>query len=385
MIGTQTRALLLDAYRDLNSRKLFWIVLALNVLVIAGFSALGVRGNRLAVFTWEFPHDIPVAMFVYKWIFSYIIVGQWLTWIATILALISTASIFPDFLAGGAVDLYLSKPIGRLRLFLTKYLTGLLFVALQVTVFTVGGFLVLGLRGKVWEPGLFWAIPVVVLFFSYLFSICVLFGIWSRSTLASFFLTLVVWAVIFAFNATDRFMVQADEIYADRAAQAQRRIAQVDRSIAPIKQRLERYRASTMPSTQAATQPGKPPTTQQAASDEAMLKRLEFDRRRLVRTAEEDQPPDWVRTAQPIIFGINTALPKTQETVGLLDRALFDDLALQSALDTLPDNSPRSHGLRAQIQKMLDARNMWWIIGSSLAFEALILALAARKFCRSDY
>ena len=61
--------------------------------------------------------------------------------------MISTASLFPDFLAGGAVDLYLSKPISRLRLFLFKYSCGLLFVALQIGCFCLASFLVIGLRG----------------------------------------------------------------------------------------------------------------------------------------------------------------------------------------------------------------------------------------------
>lgn len=381
MIATQTRALLIDAYRDLNSRKLFWIILVLNVLVVAGFSALGVHGNRIVIFTWELPHDIPVAMFVYKWIFSFVIVGQWLTWIATILALISTASIFPDFLAGGAVDLYLSKPIGRMRLFLTRYLTGLLFVALQVSVFTAGSFLVLGWRGQVWEPGLFLAIPVVVLFFSYLFAVCVLFGVWTRSTLASFFLTLVVWGGIFGLNQADRFLGQADEIYADRAERAQQQLAATDRRIAAVQAHLDKAAAATMPSARAK---GPVPTTQQIENDTETLRRLQFERKRYATNAEQEHPPEWVQNAQPIIFWINTAVPKTQETVGLLDHVLFDDVALQSALSAMPDER-HNHGMREQIQRMLHARSTFWILGSSIAFEALVLGLAARRFCRSDY
>ncbi len=383
MIATQTRALLIDAYRDLNSRKLFWIILILNVLVVAGFAALGVKANRITIFTWEIPHDIPVAMFVYKWIFSFVVVGQWLTWMATILALISTASIFPDFLAGGAVDLYLCKPISRVRLFLTKYLTGLLFVALQVTVFTTGSFFVLGWRARVWEPGLFIAIPVVVLFFSYLFSICVLFGVWTRSTLASFFLTLVVWGLIFGLNAADRFLQQADEIYADNAARAQQRISEIDKTIAQAQVRLDRAAAATRPGT-GTSLTAKVPATQQVVADAGMLRRMQFDRARLARTADQDRPPQWVKTAQPIIFGINTAVPKTQDTVGLLDRVLFDDAALKATLSAMPEDY-RTHGWREHIQRMLNVRSIPWIIGSSVAFEALLLALAARRFCRGDY
>src|SRR6185437_5144958 len=96
-------------------------------------------------------------------------------------------------IGGGSIDLYLAKPIGRARLFLTKYLAGLLFVTLQVVVISVGSFFVLGLRGHDWEPGLFWAIPIVVCFFSYLFAVCVLLGVKTRSTIAALLLTILCW------------------------------------------------------------------------------------------------------------------------------------------------------------------------------------------------
>lgn len=370
MIATQTKALFIDAYRDLNARKMFWVVLVLNALVIGGFGMLGVKGNRLSIANWQIPLEIPVAMFVYKWIFSFFVVGKWLTWAATILALISTASIFPDFLAGGAVDLYLSKPIGRLRLFFTKYLTGLLFVTLQVAVFTVGSFLVLGWRGGVWEPGLFLAIPIVVLFFSYLFSICVLLGVLTRSTLAAFFLTLVIWFAIFGLNQADHFLMQADEMYQRNAESAQGRIARVDEQIAAIQERMGR--TATAPS--AASSP-----------DARELRRLTGQRQRLVATAAEQEPPVWIRNAQPVIFAINTVVPKTQDTIGLLDRVLFRDMAIQAVLNEMPEGHGRIHAWRTQIESILHGRSMGWILGSSTAFEALVLGLAGWRFCRQDY
>src|SRR4029077_12078354 len=98
----------------------------------------------------------------YKLMFNTLGVGIWLSWIATVLALISTAGIFPDMLTGGSIDLYLSKPISRLRLFFTKYLSALLFVGLQVGLFTLASFLVLGIRGGTWLWGLFLAIPIML-------------------------------------------------------------------------------------------------------------------------------------------------------------------------------------------------------------------------------
>ena len=382
MIATQTKALLVDAYRDLNARKMFWVVLFLNVIVIAGFGTLGVKGNRMSILTWELPQDIPFALFVYKWIFSYVIVGRWLSWVATILALISTASIFPDFLAGGAVDLYLSKPIGRLRLFITKYITGLLFVTLQVTVFTIGSFLVLGFRADLWEPGLFLAIPIVVLFFSYLFSICVLMGVWTRSTLTAFFLTLVTWAGIAGVNQADRFLMQADVTYQSRAQEAQRQLTRLDKQIAEIQARDQANKAHF-----AATPGATPAASTQPTPETLQLKRLARQRDRQIATAAQQQPPHWVRTAQPIVFAINTLVPKTQDTISLLDRVLFKDVsitAVKSLLNTVPDDGPM-HGWRRDIQDMVHGRSMAWILGSSIAFECLMLALAARTFCRRDY
>ena len=56
----------------------------------------------------------------YKRLFVSIGIEIWLAWIALILALASTAGIFPDLMTAGSIDLFVSKPIGRLRLFLTE-------------------------------------------------------------------------------------------------------------------------------------------------------------------------------------------------------------------------------------------------------------------------
>ena len=82
---------------------------------------------------------------------------------------------------------------------------GLLFVTAQVTIFALCSFLVLGFRGKLWAPSVFIAIPVVVLVFSYLFSICVLIGVITRSTIAALLLTLLVWFAVLGRTIDRRF------------------------------------------------------------------------------------------------------------------------------------------------------------------------------------
>jgi ABC-type transport system involved in multi-copper enzyme maturation permease subunit len=214
---SQTLALIWDAYRDLNSRKMFWIVLILSTLVAASFAAIGLTPTGFKIFFWKISspilnsREMPPGDF-YKGIFLNYGIEFWLTWLATVLALISTASIFPDFIATGAVDLYLSKPISRLRLFLTKYLCGLLFVALQIGCFCAASFAVIGLRGGAWEPGIFLAVPIVLLFFSYLFCFCGLIGVWMRSTVAAVLLTFLYLGAHIrrAYDGSDASDIQAD-------------------------------------------------------------------------------------------------------------------------------------------------------------------------------
>ena len=205
---TQTWAIFLEAYRSLNSKKLFWLVLILSALVVVAFACIGINEKGLKLAFWQIDNQMfnskqmPPDQF-YKTVFVHVGIGIWLAWLATILAIISTAGIFPDLLTSGSIDLFVSKPISRLRLFITEYAAGLLFVALQVTIFSTACFLVIGLRGGAWEPGLFLAVPIMVCFFSYLFSVSTLLGVVTRSTVAALLLTLLFWFFVWALGAAE--------------------------------------------------------------------------------------------------------------------------------------------------------------------------------------
>ena len=247
----QTIALFVDAYRELNARKLFWISLALSGLVVLAFAAVGVKENALTILWFQL--DLPLGQMgvtpevFYKMLFLQLGIAFWLSWLVTILALVTTAGIIPEFISSGSIDLALSKPIGRVRLFLTKYATGLLFVGLQVTVFTLASFLVLGLRAGAWEPSLLLAIPVVVIFFSYLYAICVLIGLLTRSTMAALLLTLLVWFVFFALNSADALLLtfkhakqaQVESVQRNVDRDEQRLAAMDDESDAERRERIE--------------------------------------------------------------------------------------------------------------------------------------------------
>lgn len=380
----QTWALIVDAYRELSAKKLFWITLMLSGLVVSVMGIFGLSPKGLTVLWWEFPlpllnsTTISPAVF-YKFVFANLGVPIWLTWIASVLALISTASIVPDFIAGGAIELTLSKPIGRLRLFLTKYFTGLLFVGLQVGVFTAACFFVIGLRGKSWEWGIWLAVPIVLLCFSYLYSACALLGLLTRSTITSLLLTLLLWFAIWLMNTADAVMLMQRE-------QSQLRLEQnrkiLDRRTKKVREEFQKADTNeTPPATDLDSRVAAHPLVVQATQQVA-------DAQESVTTWSH-----WAR----IVYITKTILPKTTETTGLLERHLIsldelkklmpgDDDEPASDDEPAPRHRPRNrNGAQARVEAALRERSVWWIAGTSVAFEVVVLSIACVVFCRRDF
>lgn len=381
---TQTLALFHDAYRELNSKRMFWITLVLSALVVLSFGAVGIDEKGLSVLWWHIPSPFNSNMMApgvfYRLLFTNLGIGFWLAWIATILALISTAGIFPDLVSSGSIELVLSKPIGRFRLFLTKYLTGLLFTALQVGVFCLASFLVIGFRGGVWDVRLFLAIPLVVLFFSYLFCVCVLIGLLTRSTIASLLLTLLAWFFFFGLNATDGVFVSLRENTQLRIETRTDRIAKMEKGTAQRMRKQAEDKGDKIPDDRVITP--------------AQLDEFNPILANARRSLAEDQESlkTWTRWSR-IFYTVKTATPKTSETVELLERWLVTEDELNRIRgpkedEPLPDNddlniSPKEQ--RARMTAALRSRPVSWIIGTSLAFEAVVLGIAAWIFCRRDF
>lgn len=390
---TQTRALLVDAYRELNSKKLFWITLALSVLVVGVTGMFGINEKGITILWWEFSLPllnttlIPKTLF-YKYIFAKVAVPIWLTWGATILALVSVSSLFPDFLASGAIELTLSKPIARTRLFLTKFMMGLLFVALQVSAFAFTSYLVIGLRGGGWELRLFWAVPIVLLFFSYLYSVNALLGLVTRSTIASLLLTMLFWAFLFSTNLTD-------QIFTQQKARAQTTKEQLEKRVGRVEKLAQNAVKKAKDENRDLMVDGKLP---EGASDEleAAYPMLRTVRKNLA-TASKDEA-DWTKYCQYCYLG-KSFFPKTSETIGLLDRHLlspedreriknFARRAAERNGDPESDeDTPRRGNPEADLraEDIFRGRPTWWVMGTSVAFECVVLGLAVVIFSRRDF
>jgi hypothetical protein len=359
----QTIAIFLDAYRDLNARKLFWITLILSAVIVGSFAMLGVKPDGLGFLSYTLPVRNPVR--AYNGLFQFLVIGIWLTWIATILAIISTAGIFPDLISGGSIDLYLSKPIGRMRLFLTKYLSGLLFVTLQVLVVATGSFITLGLRGHEWMPRLFLAVPIVVCFFSYLFAICVFLGVITRSTIAALLITILCWGLFAVLDWAEPAVLATANVYESQARQYQQDAQEDQANVLRAEQ--DPKSSALLPSYREAAE-----TSRREAESTAHTARI-------------------FRVVQRSAYGIKTVTPKTTDTIDYLYLKVFKPEE-QGTVDPDTMEQPRrgpfgpiANASARQTVREVNARSAGWIIGTSLLFEGVLVGAAMWIFVRRDY
>jgi len=378
---TQTRAMLVDAYRELNARKLFWITLILSGVLVLVFALLDI-GNGSITFA-GFSIDIPVdpdRKLFFNLAFTQIGIGVWLTWVATVLALISTAGIVPDLVSSGTVEMLVSKPISRVRLLLTKYAFGLLFVALQVAVFSVGSFLVFGLKGVMWEPRILLAIPIVVAFYSYLFSVCMLLGLLTKSTVAALLTTLLFWFAMFILNFTDASLLtmkSSSELRVDG-----------------LRADVTRLEALTIEGLEAQGDDAPDANDTEALDDSNFY--LASRRRNLA--AAEEEYESWAKWSGRVAIA-KTVLPKTSETIALLERSLIDMTEIEGLQQGGPDWEDEARAAAeergdvyvsqreasAAAESALRDRSIWWVLGTSLTFEGVVLAICCWRFTKRDF
>ena len=368
-------AILRESWLTLQAEKLFKLVLGLNLLVIVAYASIGFDDTGVSLFFGlshvdsEYVHaGTPLARTLYLGIYSAFIVDLWLAWAASILALISTSSIFPSFLKEGAVELVMSRPTRRVTIFFVKYIGGLLFVAVQVGIFTIGAFLAAGWRIDVWDPMIFLAIPLVTLFYSYLFCINVLAGIITRSTLTALLVTLLFWFGTFSIHMVDDVLSTRMIEFEETADRAEKRIVEL---------KAEHKAAAAENDTAEADDAEH---WMQGPQKEAETARTAID-----------QLAPW----ETVVGIIRTIMPETDRTLNLLhrelernsDMSLVDLMAGRGFEDENEQTQEMDEYEVAGRRKMKEENEIpaWRIIGKSLIFEVIVLGLALWIFQRRDY
>lgn len=385
MLLRQVMTILWETQIGLRNKKLFWLTLILSFL--AGLIPLAIGqteyGITLIGFDFEeatFGSAVIEPKIFYGLLFSFI-GAFWLTWIASILGLVSTSGLVPDLIADGSIELTVSRPARRTVVLLSKFLGGLLFMAAQVAVFTVASFLAIGIQGGGFLAELFLALPIVLIFFSFLSSFCLLMGVLTRSTIASLLLTILFWFFLFLLHqveGTALFFATAQEVKIERAEriETQLEVRRQDLAALPVGSNdadIEQKR-------------------------QTLASRIERAERFLETTAnpERESAEDnlsWLRPAHQGVLALKTALPKTAETMSLLTRQLADSgLAAEEedngSLESLmasPDGQREMEMITERLEEELAKRSVLWILGTSLAFEFFILFIACWRFSRRDF
>jgi len=119
----------------------------------------------------------------------------------------------------------------------------------------------------------------------------------------------------------------------------------------------------------------------------------ELERLRERRTAVADASAKW-NEAHWWFYTTMTVLPKTAETLSLAERWLVEAAALPRPDEDEPVRGPRRAFVSREVKRgdfarALEeeerSRSVWWVLGTSLLFEAAVLGLATRIFVRRDY
>lgn len=325
--------LLVDSLRLLRARVLFWVTLAISALVAMLYLSVSFTSDGVSILfgAFEFRSEMfhagsGLAEMLYLGVFSDILVGFWLSWVAVILAIISCAPIFPDFMSEGSIGIPLSKPVSRPVLFLYKYLGSLMFVVLQVSIFCVIVFLAIRWRVGSWNPSVFWAVPIVTLMFSYIYSVVVLVSVKTRSVLAAILAGMVVWFMAWGMQKTDDFLYMASH------PEAVPEIA------------------------------GAPSMMGSFGTPEQMMK--------------------WHKMSSMAMV----VVPKTGETTRLMDRLIRVSSAEDGSATSLVNAATEGDDDYSKgVKKAVTRNSSGYVIGTSLLFEALMLGWAAWTFCRRDY
>jgi hypothetical protein len=231
-----------------------------------------------------------------------------------------------------------------------------------------------------------------------LFAFCTLIGVTTRSTIASILLTVLFWFVCWGVNYAEFHLFRFRVAFAAHARAMERQVWQSDAdlveakahpsltSVFGIRQRRIRARRET--------------AQQQAEELRKFVDKLD--------------------TFYVFARAVATVVPKTGETVDLLDRKLFSDADIAELRDAGKDNrffppdpprSPRpptTNPAEEEAREIEDARELEqrreveretadevhqaersrsipWIIGTSLGFELVMLCWAGWVFQRRDY
>jgi hypothetical protein len=130
------------------------------------------------------------------------------------------------------------------------------------------------------------------------------------------------------------------------------------------------------------------------AIDPSAAPRRQFVEKRLeAALGQRSATSDPFKTPHRIFVATMTVFPKTSETVELLNRSLVSAADLKPLVEEVDEDDRRDAFGRSAadaaadvaVTEIIYTRSLGWVLGTSLAFEGVVLMTAAWIFCRRDY
>jgi ABC-type transport system involved in multi-copper enzyme maturation permease subunit len=112
-----------------------------------------------------------------------------LYFLCTFLAIFATAHLVPRMVEKGTVDLYLSRPIGRVRLLLSRYVAGLILAGSNVVYLMGSIWLIVVWKTQVANPRFLLAGLIIFMVIAVLLAFAFLVGVFTSSTAVSIMTT----------------------------------------------------------------------------------------------------------------------------------------------------------------------------------------------------
>ena len=210
---TIVRALLLDALYQVLDNKVFRILVVVVGLLIMLPLLVRFREDGInLLFKWSFPYDKFLESFgammgastgtvtsmssseiqeLCVQAYQSLIITGLMGNLGIFICLAATAFFIPQMVEKGAADTVFSKPVSRITLLLARYLTGILFVGILSCLLVFGTHIALLIGSGVSDSAFLWNALALTYKFSLLYSVTLLVGVVTRSTVASILLTII--------------------------------------------------------------------------------------------------------------------------------------------------------------------------------------------------
>ncbi|HVS12108.1 MAG TPA: hypothetical protein VMS76_19765, partial [Planctomycetota bacterium] len=199
------KALLRDALYQVLDNKVFRILVLLVLVLVGATFVIGAREEELVfLLGWRrIAYEDAFRFFglampdvgerhavMIQWVQG-VVVDAFAGTLGITIAVAATAFFMPRMVEKGAADIVFSKPVSRLTLMLSRYVSGLVFVSI-LAVLLVGGMHVGFLLNSGYsDPGFLWSTVTLIYLFGLLHAFSVAIGVLTRSTVAAILLTLL--------------------------------------------------------------------------------------------------------------------------------------------------------------------------------------------------